>query len=453
MLKIYVRGKKDRDAVKAALNTFYKGWNIEVKTFKGKRDEETALNILQNEEDKVPIIVLLGRQETNLSTLSNIVGYNVVLYKLRYNKVRNARTIAIANAIENARAIFRLGVSWRDMYIFDHRLIPQLIAEKHPSMDLFFAYTRSSIAMLEKLVGEKYTLPLLLRKMSGRHFVFDCGKLVAKLVFHDMGLPLVEEKQEEMHECKITMGDVINANEYVLDFHVRYSLEILKSVPEPDKIIVPLSGGKDSLTALLLALKVWDREKITGIYVDTGVDFRENTEYVDYLSDKLGIRIEKISAPVRENIALKGLPTHENRWCTELKVKTLHRKVREISREKSVVIVVGDRDSESRSRSIRPPIRREENWTIVAPLKMWGTHHVQMFLYKSKIRINPLYEIGFYRTGCFICPSLRSWEIFLLKESRIINRILKEQPHIVKDFLKSKKVEELNEAFDNSISV
>ncbi|RLE60144.1 MAG: hypothetical protein DRJ35_04100 [Thermoprotei archaeon] len=441
MLKIYVRGKKDRDAVKAALNTFYKGWSIEVKTFKGKRDEEAALNILQSEEDKVPIIVLLGRQEAKFLNLSNIVGYNVVLYSLRYNKVRNARTIAIAKAIENARAIFRLGVSWRNIYIFDHRLLPQLIAEKHPSMDLFFVYTRSSIAMLEKLIGEKYTLPLLLRKMTGRHLVFDCGKLVAKLVFPDTGLPLVEEKQERKYECKITMGDIINANEYVLDFHVHYSLKILKSVSEPDEIIVPLSGGKDSLTVLLLALRVWDKEKITGIYVDTGVDFRENTEYIDYLSDKLGIRIEKIYAPVRENIALRGLPTHENRWCTELKVKALHKKVREVSKEKNVVVVIGDRDSESRSRSIRPPIRREENWTVVAPLKMWGTHYVQMFLYKSKIKINPLYEIGFYRTGCFICPSLRSWEIFLLKESRIINRILKEQPHIVKDFLKSKNWE------------
>lgn len=440
MMRIYVRGKKDRDAVRAALNTFYKGWDIAVRTFKGERSEEAILDILESEEDDIPIIVLLGRQDAKLLALSNLVRYNIVLYKLKYNKVRNARTIAIAKAVENAKATFRLGVSWKDAYVFDHRLDPQLITEKHPSMDLFFAYTRPSIAMLEKLVGKKYALPLLLRKMSGKHLVFDCGSPVAKLVFPDAGLPLVEEKLEGARECNVTMEDVVSKNEHVLDFHVRYSLKVLKSLPEPDEVIVPLSGGKDSLTALLLSLKVWDRDRITGIYVDTGVDFRENREYVDYLSDKLGVRIEKVYAPVRENIALKGLPTHENRWCTELKINALHRMVRGLAKEKRVVVVVGDRDSESRSRSMRPQIRREEKWTVVAPLKMWGTQHVQMFLYKSKMKINSLYEIGFYRTGCFICPSLRSWEILLLKESRILDRILREHPRIVENFLKAKKV-------------
>ena len=108
-------------------------------------------------------------------------------------------------------------------------------------------------------------------------------------------------------------------------------------------------------------------------------------------------------------------PTHDNRWCTKLKQKALKEFLEGL--HGTVTVVVGDREVESRGRSHAPYVRREGRFTYLYPIKHWSTISVQVFNQLIGLPENPLYWEGFYRTGCYVCPSLRSWEIYVLLNS------------------------------------
>jgi len=181
-------------------------------------------------------------------------------------------------------------------------------------------------------------------------------------------------------------------------------------------VIVPWSGGKDSTAALLLALEVFPRRKIRVLFSDTGVEFPYTVEYVEEVSKTLGVEVHRVYADVDKGLIEEGMPmpTHDNRWCTGRKIGSVMAGIAKLS-EGNTVIVTGDRDAESRRRSVRPPIRRVDDKTlIVTPIKMWSGAHVQLYILSKGLRMNPLYERGFYRIGCYICPALRSWELFIM---------------------------------------
>ena len=194
-------------------------------------------------------------------------------------------------------------------------------------------------------------------------------------------------------------------------------LEIFKG--KVDSVIVPWSGGKDSTASLILALKAFGRKKVTAVYVDTGVDFPQNKEYVEKIAKDLSVKLIETEAGVRNGLKFEKLPlpTHENRWCTARKIAALEKIIDEISGEK--LVIAGDRDPESELRSQRPPVRRMMNYVIVTPIKQWSTAHVQLYLLLQGVPLNPLYHLGFYRLGCYICPALRSWEVYLMLKSSL----------------------------------
>ncbi len=75
---------------------------------------------------------------------------------------------------------------------------------------------------------------------------------------------------------------------------------------------------------------------------------------------------------------------------------------------------MGDRDTESEARARKPPVRRRRGYLEAAPLKQWATIHVQHYIWSRGLPLNPLYKLGFYRLGCYICPALTSLERFIM---------------------------------------
>lgn len=57
------------------------------------------------------------------------------------------------------------------------------------------------------------------------------------------------------------------------------------------KIIVPISGGKDSACCLMLAIKQHGVENITAVFNDTGWDHPVTYDYLKYMSETLGVEI------------------------------------------------------------------------------------------------------------------------------------------------------------------
>jgi len=90
------------------------------------------------------------------------------------------------------------------------------------------------------------------------------------------------------------------------------------------KYLVSLSGGKDSTACLLWALNTFKKEDIIPYYIDTQWEHDAVYEYLDYLEEKLEIKIERIESEgmVALSKRKRMMPNSVMRFCTEnLKVK------------------------------------------------------------------------------------------------------------------------------------
>ncbi|RLG86526.1 MAG: phosphoadenosine phosphosulfate reductase, partial [Thermoprotei archaeon] len=262
--------------------------------------------------------------------------------------------------------------------------------------------------------------PLLVRRFGGVHDVYCGARRVAILEIPDEGFaPRGKVVGELPGEGCCSLESLIEANRGVINLYEEVSKSFLRSFAVwADTVIVPWSGGKDSTAALLLALEVFPRSRIRVLFSDTGVEFPCTLEYVEEVSKILGVEVHRVYAGVDRGLLEEGLPipTHDNRWCTGRKIGSVMAGIARLS-EGNTLVVTGDRDAESRRRSIRPPVRRVDDRTvIVTPIKMWSGAHVQLYILSKGLRLNPLYERGFYRIGCYICPALRSWELFIMTQ-------------------------------------
>lgn len=119
---------------------------------------------------------------------------------------------------------------------------------------------------------------------------------------------------------------------------------------------------------------------------------------------------------------VRGNPTIDNRWYTHLKIRALYDCIRRLA--DNSVVIVGDKDVESRLSSLRPPVRRHQFVFQVAPIKMWPTWLTQLYLIHNNLPLNELYYHGFYRIGCRICPSLRGWEKAIMRRLGLSSDVL-----------------------------
>ena len=62
------------------------------------------------------------------------------------------------------------------------------------------------------------------------------------------------------------------------------------------KVIVPISGGKDSQACAKLACQLFDPSEVDGLFCDTGFEHPMTYEHVDNIADMYGISIHKICA-------------------------------------------------------------------------------------------------------------------------------------------------------------
>ncbi|RLF24424.1 MAG: phosphoadenosine phosphosulfate reductase [Thermoprotei archaeon] len=427
IITIVVRSKKDKDAIEAVVRTFYRGWSLlEVRTLHGARRPEQAreeINSMIEQDPNRYYIVLLGREDEELMKLDKEYPDNILFKNVGKAKVRNARKRRLYASIERGKARVRTEIRWyeeRKAYRAGKGRGQSLCPDDNPVYDLYLAMGKHHQEVIGKKMGiELNDPPLIIKKTEGIHEVF-CGEVrLGVLKIPDEGLVTAKREVDKV-EYELDIKEMVkwNCEEGPLKIHERISLELLRKVKEDyeyDVVIIPWSGGKDSTATLVLALKVFGQE-VVPIFVDTGLEFEDVYHYIDKVAELLGVRYEVAQAHIDKAWAERGyeLPTRENRWCTKLKIAALYRKMDEIADKP--LIVVGDRDTESLLRLKRPPIRWHEGRLQVAPIKMWSALHVQLYLLAHGIPLNPMYEFGFYRIGCYMCPAFRSWELDLAEE-------------------------------------
>ena len=189
------------------------------------------------------------------------------------------------------------------------------------------------------------------------------------------------------------------------------------------KILVPVSGGKDSQTCLELAIKSVGAEFVRGLFCDTKFEHPITYAHVEFMRNNYGVEIDVVNAgSVEEKVKKYGrFPGGGARFCTdELKIKPTIVYAKELAEKQGgFEIWYGMRSDESHERATRyeqiissetydpnefmskyPKYLGKMGVLVRLPILDWSDYQVFQQLGE---RINPLYKEGFDRVGCFPC--------------------------------------------------
>ncbi len=402
MILPVARAKKDAKAISHAL-----GFPCE--TLGGIRNPED-INLAPF-KDKIPFF-FFGESEKELAfeigkKIRKITPlYQIILLKKK--AVRNARLSEIIEAFERAKAKLRLGINFNKVFLFSPE--NEFSLEIHPDYDSYFVLGKGFVENLEKICNLRISEgALVLRKLYGEEAYFT--PFLKGTVIKKTGTPLEVKILSEKEPEKIEVSLMIEKNRAFLEAFEKIIIWFLQEKAR-GKVLVPFSGGKDSLACLILAKKALSEPK--ALFVETNFDLPQLREYVESVCDRL--KVPLIVKRVNFDIDKNGFPTFENRWCTNLKINTIEEVVRE---ERIDTLIVGDRDGESRMRRMRPEVMEktfgEREILEVFPLKYLSGGMVQLYILLNGFSLNPFYYQGFYRLGCTICPFLSEWEKLLMK--------------------------------------
>ncbi len=175
---------------------------------------------------------------------------------------------------------------------------------------------------------------------------------------------------------------------------------------------VSFSGGKDSTAILHLARKAGVTK---AFFIDTGIEFPETVEFVR----SQGVEVIQKAGDFWQAVEKAGPPGKDNRWCCKL--LKLHPLKLYLAGVGPCVTIQGNRWYESWNRadldetSQNPANPLQLN---ISPIRNWRALEVFLYLWWQKAEINPLYDKGLERIGCYLCPAMLESEY---EELRIIH--------------------------------
>jgi phosphoadenosine phosphosulfate reductase len=181
-------------------------------------------------------------------------------------------------------------------------------------------------------------------------------------------------------------------------------------------VYVSFSGGKDSLTTLDLTRSAV-KKPLKVFFANTGIEFPETVEFVRGFCKKNNIDLVEVEAKEAfwENLPSFGPPAKDFRWCCKVcKLAPINSVIEECVREgRKCITIDGKRRYESFTRA-RIALKEENPFipgqVSVFPIREWRAIEVWLYLYYRKLDYNPLYDLGFERVGCWLCPAELSAE-------------------------------------------
>jgi len=194
---------------------------------------------------------------------------------------------------------------------------------------------------------------------------------------------------------------------FFYEFRVKQAKKIVVKANEifSWNLPVALSGGKDSLVVLHIALEA--NPNLEVIYNNTTVEFPETLQYVRELQKKWGfdLHITKSHTPFFKAVQERGWADHENRWCCRpykdepafqyMLIKGFKAELTGTTRTESIY-----------RRSLTPiKIPKKEPFILrVNPIYDWNEWEVWRYIKENDLPYNPLYDKGYRRIGCWCCP-------------------------------------------------
>lgn len=171
--------------------------------------------------------------------------------------------------------------------------------------------------------------------------------------------------------------------------------------------------------------------EVIPVFCDTGAEWPETYEYLDYLEERLSISFVRLQETSLADLVRRygWWPDARFRVCTEaLKRRPLGKFLTEIdARDGRSVVVMGLRAEEGEVRRRRGELFYEGhlNIWVWAPIFYWTSAQVEQFLEGHRVKANPVYQWA-KRVGCGVCVLGKPKEV-----ANFINR----HPNIAQDYI------------------
>lgn len=260
----------------------------------------------------------------------------------------------------------------------------------------------------------------------------------------------IDNTQVYLNPNIATINDVIAANSTYINKITKDAINLIKGLVYSKKYIssmvnVAFSGGKDSLVVLDLTKDAVDKNRMCAFFLNTGIEFPETLEFVHKFCNENNINLKQVSADNNfwNNLDTFGPPAKDMRWCCKIcKLGPANTVMNEILKQDEFFITVdGKRKYESFSRS---SIAATENNPFVPhqinifPIRNWRAIEVWLYIYSKKLTYNPLYDLGFERVGCYLCPASLSAEYKFF--SKLHPKLYKTWDNFLKMWAKNNKL-------------
>ncbi|UGV40540.1 phosphoadenosine phosphosulfate reductase family protein [Methanococcoides orientis] len=219
-----------------------------------------------------------------------------------------------------------------------------------------------------------------------------------------------------------TWDDAVEANSEILDRFEEKAHSFIKNVNETVKkpVTVSYSGGKDSLAVLQLTSECLENYDL--LFADTGLEFPETIENVKEIEKLYNrpLRTKDAKEAFWDSVDNFGPPSVEARWCCKVCKLGPITQIIEENYENGCLTFIGQRKYESDARAKSERVWKNPwvgNQVGASPIQDWTAMHVWLYIFKTKVPYNVMYERGFDRIGCWLCPSSSLADIVRLKET------------------------------------
>lgn len=173
-------------------------------------------------------------------------------------------------------------------------------------------------------------------------------------------------------------------------------------------IVVPFSGGKDSLAVSILARKAFAAQNLLHVFGDTGIEGPDTLEFIEDFT-KRNWRLPVLrSAPNVEFFDMckvLGPPSRIKRWCCSTqKAFPLSVVYNALG---PVLSFCGVRRAESVSRQKHERLlvdTKIADELMACPVIEWSDNAIWQYIIASGEPFNQAYRSGFRRVGCLHCP-------------------------------------------------
>ncbi|MCQ8894144.1 MAG: phosphoadenosine phosphosulfate reductase family protein [Methanolinea sp.] len=201
--------------------------------------------------------------------------------------------------------------------------------------------------------------------------------------------------------------EVIRKNAHSLRNMERTAIRFIRQNTRDRRCVtVSFSGGKDSTAARELARRAGFSDVF---FVDTGMEFPETLAF---------IRSQEVGTVLRgkdfwQEIGRKGPPRKDDRWCCERQKLEPVKKF--LAGKGECITIQGNRWYESFARSSLAPVAKNPFYPLqvnLSPILNWRAFEVFLYIWWRGLSTNPLYDKGFERVGCWMCPAMleSEWE-------------------------------------------